>query len=59
MGNFAPLSFGGNMQGEKRTCKRCGHDCHCYQPSCEKCINDVCTQCDCKSEIPDSFFKRN
>jgi hypothetical protein len=35
------------MQGPKRTCKKCGHDCHCYAPDCKECINDVCYKCDC------------
>lgn len=38
------------MIGTERTCKKCGHRCHCYQPDCDKCANDVCTECDCKEE---------
>lgn len=38
------------MQGPKRECKNCGHDCHCYAPNCEKCVNDVCTKCNCKPD---------
>ena len=38
------------MIGPERTCKKCGHDCHCYSPNCENCVNDVCTSCDCKEE---------
>lgn len=38
------------MQGVKRNCKSCGHGCHCYQPDCDDCVNDVCFQCDCKEE---------
>ena len=36
------------MISDERTCKKCGHRCHCYQPTCEECVNDVCTGCDCK-----------
>jgi hypothetical protein len=39
------------MISEKRICKSCGHRCHCYQPDCDECVNDVCTKCDCKNEI--------
>ncbi len=39
------------MQGEYRTCKKCGHRCHCYQPTCNDCINDVCTGCDCEPTV--------
>ena len=38
------------MIGEQRTCKSCGHDCHCYSPNCLQCINDVCGTCNCKEE---------
>jgi len=38
------------MQGEERTCESCGHRCHCYRPSCEECVNDVCVKCNCKKE---------
>ena len=38
------------MIGAKRECKTCGHDCHCYSPDCPKCINDVCTKCNCKED---------
>jgi len=38
------------MIGPERTCKKCGHRCHCYQPTCEECVNDVCGVCDCKEE---------
>lgn len=38
------------MQGPERTCKRCGHRCHCYDNACPKCVNDVCGFCDCKNE---------
>jgi len=51
------------MQGEVRTCKSCGHSCHCYSPDCETCSCDVC---DCgkvgtnsKEEIPSSFTLPN
>lgn len=48
------------MQGEQRTCTKCGHDCHCYQPECDECVNDVCYKCNCKSEnkndVPDSML---
>jgi hypothetical protein len=46
------------MDGEKRTCQSCGHECHCYQPECDKCHNDVCTDCDCKNktDIPSSML---
>ena len=36
------------MPGEQRTCKKCGHECHCYKPTCEECVNDICTGCDCE-----------
>ena len=36
------------MKGVKRTCKKCGHGCHCYRPDCPECVNDVCYKCDCK-----------
>ena len=38
------------MIGTERTCKKSGHRCHCYQPDCDKCANDVCTECDCKEK---------
>ena len=54
------LMFGGYMQGTERTCHKCGHRCHCYQPNCEKCINDVCTECNCdkpkQNDIPGSML---
>ena len=44
-----------------RTCKKCGHKCHCYQPDCDQCINDVCIRCDCgkitPKDIPDTFIR--
>ena len=49
----APLYTGGIMQGEERTCKKCGHRCHCYQPECEECHNDVCYNCKCREEQKD------
>jgi len=36
------------VQGEHRTCKKCGHRCHCYARTCEDCVNDICTGCDCE-----------
>ena len=33
-----------------KTCKKCGHECHCNKSDCEKCANDVCTECDCDEE---------
>jgi hypothetical protein len=42
-------------------CKKCGHECHC-EMMCDECVNDVCTDCDCKEEvcdIPESFTKEN
>ena len=38
------------MIGPVRTCKNCGHKCHCYSPNCEDCVNDVCTNCDCEDK---------
>lgn len=38
------------MQGPKRTCQSCGHNCHCYRPDCKECQNDVCVKCDCKED---------
>ena len=38
------------MQGPERYCIKCGHRCHCYQPTCEECVNDVCTGCDCEED---------
>ena len=35
------------MPGEQRTCKKCGHECHCDEINCPKCANDVCGFCDC------------
>lgn len=43
------------MIGTERYCKTCGHRCHCYQPDCEECVNDVCTQCDCEAPRYDSL----
>lgn len=40
------------MEGKPRKCK-CGHDCHCYQPQCDECVNDVCYECDCKDDKED------
>lgn len=52
------LITGGGMQGEERKCKKCGHRCHCYQPDCEECHNDVCIKCVCKDkkDIPTSML---
>lgn len=36
-----------SMIGAERYCEKCGHRCHCYEPDCKECVNDVCTQCDC------------
>ena len=46
------------MQGDERECKTCGHKCHCYQPECEECVNDVCYRCECenKTDIPSSML---
>ncbi len=35
------------MMGPKRTCKKCGHGCHCYASTCQECRNEVCGTCDC------------
>lgn len=48
------------MKGEERKCK-CGHKCHCYQPECEECVNEVCYECKCKEpadkkDIPTSML---
>ena len=46
------------MKGEPRTCK-CGHRCHCYEPDCKECVNDVCTTCKCqenKKDVPNSML---
>lgn len=49
------------MYGEPRTCKKCGHRCHCYSPDCPECVNDVCIKCDCDKfehrDIPDTFIR--
>jgi len=50
------------MQGPERVCATCGHKCHCYQPDCDECVNDVCTECNChltppESMLPESFYK--
>jgi len=54
------LSLEDYMQGEKRECSKCGHGCHCYQPECDKCINDVCYSCECnkptQKDIPNSML---
>ena len=49
------------MKGEERTCKKCGHRCHCYQPECEECVNEICYECKCKKpeykkDIPTSML---
>lgn len=37
-------------------CKKCGHECHCKDKDCKKCVNDVCYECKCNTkDIPDSF----
>jgi hypothetical protein len=38
------------MDGPIRICKRCGHRCHCYDMTCQKCVNDVCGFCDCEEK---------
>lgn len=38
------------MIGSERTCKKCGCRCHCYDSECPNCPNDVCIECECKSE---------
>ena len=52
------LSLEDYMQGNERECKNCGHKCHCYQPECEECVNDVCYKCECKTktDIPSSML---
>ena len=30
------------MDTIKKSCKTCGHSCHCYSPDCESCSCDVC-----------------
>ena len=42
------------MLGPERTCKNCGHKCHCYSPNCQECVNDVCGVCDCKETKQES-----
>jgi len=50
------------MQDNVKTCKSCGHSCHCYSPDCETCGCDVC---DCgtvkpnQEDIPSSFTLTN
>lgn len=50
------------MQDNAKTCKSCGHSCHCHSPDCETCGCDVC---DCgtvkpnQEDIPCSFTKTN
>lgn len=43
------------MQGTERYCNKCGHRCHCYQPECKECVNDVCTGCDCETPRYDTL----
>lgn len=47
-----------------KTCKNCGHECHCKSVECSECINDVCVTCVCgeknaseKGKIPKNNFK--
>lgn len=34
-----------------KTCKNCGHSCHCDKVNCPNCVNDVCGKCDCKQTV--------
>jgi len=48
---------------DEKTCKSCGHSCHCYGPDCESCYCDTC-QCgkvgkQSMEDIPDSLIKPN
>lgn len=43
------------MIGTERYCKTCGHRCHCYQPDCKECVNDVCTTCECEENRYDAL----
>ena len=52
------------MYGQPRTCNKCGHRCHCYQPDCDECINDVCISWECDRieekeiiDLPNSFYR--
>jgi len=51
------------MEGQRRRCNSCGHDCHCYAPDCDQCYNDVCITCECGrieyQDLPESFIKEN
>jgi len=47
------------MQGSERYCSKCGHRCHCYQPDCEECVNDVCTRCECEAPRYDTLREDN
>jgi hypothetical protein len=50
------------MENPPKTCKSCGHYCHCTNPECLSCGCDVC---DCgtvktnKEDIPKSFVQPN
>jgi len=52
------------MNTSEKTCKTCGHECHCLGGECPHCINDVCETCDCGTtqsewDIPTSFINPN
>jgi len=45
-----------------KSCKTCGHSCHCYGPECKDCSCDVC-DCgkivDSMEDVPSSFTNPN
>ena len=36
--------------GEERYCNKCGCRCHCYEPECSTCADDVCYKCGCSED---------
>ena len=38
-------------QSYQKTCKSCGHSCHCDDADCKECVNDVCVRCTCQIPI--------
>jgi hypothetical protein len=53
------------MNKPEKTCKKCGHTCHCLSADgCPDCINDICDVCDCGTtqselDIPINFLNPN
>ena len=52
------------MNTSEKTCRKCGHSCHCWDSECPVWVNDVCETCDCGTtqsewDIPTSFINPN